>query len=105
MTGVRDLLGAGERFVYAYYEGIDKVAHAGGLGGEYDDELRYVDRMVGDVLGVLGRVTQGTHAVARHAGPYHLMVVERDGAPRPKGPGLGLAHIVEERSQAQDALR
>jgi predicted AlkP superfamily pyrophosphatase or phosphodiesterase len=53
LTGVRALLGAGERFVYAYYEGIDKVAHARGLGASYDDELRYVDRMVGDVLGVL----------------------------------------------------
>ena len=53
VTGVRALLGAGERFVYAYYEGIDKVAHARGLGPDYDDELRYVDRMVGDVLEVL----------------------------------------------------
>ena len=40
LTGVRALLGAGERFVYAYYEGIDKVAHARGLGEYYDDELR-----------------------------------------------------------------
>ena len=53
LTGVRALLEAGERFVYAYYEGIDKVAHARGLGESYDDELRYVDRMVGDVLAVL----------------------------------------------------
>jgi predicted AlkP superfamily pyrophosphatase or phosphodiesterase len=53
VTGVRALLGAGERFVYAYYEGIDKVAHARGLGTSYDDELRYVDRMVGDVLDLL----------------------------------------------------
>ena len=53
LTGGRALLEAGERFVYAYYEGIDKVAHARGLGESYDDELRYVDRMVGDVLAVL----------------------------------------------------
>ena len=45
--------GGGARFVYAYYEGIDKVAHARGLGEYYDDELRDVDRLVGDVLGVL----------------------------------------------------
>ena len=45
--------GGGERFVYAYYEGIDKVAHARGLGDYYDDELRDVDRLVGDLLGVL----------------------------------------------------
>jgi predicted AlkP superfamily pyrophosphatase or phosphodiesterase len=53
LTGVRALVGAGARFVYAYYEGIDKVAHARGLGASYDDELRYADRMVADVLGVL----------------------------------------------------
>jgi predicted AlkP superfamily pyrophosphatase or phosphodiesterase len=53
LTGVRSLVQAGNRFVYAYYEGIDKVAHARGLGESYDDELCYVDRMVADVLGVL----------------------------------------------------
>ena len=53
LTGVRALVGAGERFVYAYYEGIDKVAHARGLGDSYDDELRYADRLVADVLAVL----------------------------------------------------
>jgi hypothetical protein len=50
VTGVRALLESGARFVYAYYEGIDKVAHAEGLGAFYDDELRAVDRLVGDVL-------------------------------------------------------
>ncbi len=53
VTGVRTLLAEGEPFVYAYYEGIDKVAHARGLDEFYDDELRYVDRLVGDVLSVL----------------------------------------------------
>jgi predicted AlkP superfamily pyrophosphatase or phosphodiesterase len=53
VTGVRRLLAAGQPFVYAYYEGIDKVAHARGLGDFYDDELRAVDRLVGDVRDVL----------------------------------------------------
>jgi Type I phosphodiesterase / nucleotide pyrophosphatase len=53
VTGVRALAGAGTRFVYAYYDGIDKVAHARGLGQYYDDELRDVDRLVGDLLSVL----------------------------------------------------
>jgi hypothetical protein len=53
VTGVRQLVSAGAPFVYAYYEGIDKVAHAQGLGEHYDDELRAVDRLVGDVLDVL----------------------------------------------------
>ena len=44
------LLRAGEPFVYAYYEGIDKVAHEYGLGDHYDAELAYVDRLVGDLI-------------------------------------------------------
>lgn len=53
VTAVRELTAAGAPFVYAYYEGIDKVAHAEGLGPYYDDELRAVDRLVGDVLEAL----------------------------------------------------
>ncbi|MFV0317479.1 MAG: alkaline phosphatase family protein [Microthrixaceae bacterium] len=36
----------GEPFVYAYYDGIDKVAHEYGLSPFYDAELVFVDRMV-----------------------------------------------------------
>ncbi len=50
---VRSLLGAGEPFVYAYYDGLDKVAHQYGLRDHYEQELRTVDRLVGDLLGVL----------------------------------------------------
>ena len=50
---VRDLLRAGEPFVYAYYDGIDRVAHARGLGDHYVAELRTADRLVADVLDVL----------------------------------------------------
>jgi predicted AlkP superfamily pyrophosphatase or phosphodiesterase len=39
-------LQAGEPFVYAYYDGIDKVAHEYGLDFFYDAELVFVDRMV-----------------------------------------------------------
>ena len=46
-------LGAGAPFVYAYYDGIDKVAHAYGLGRHYDAELVAVDRIVADVAAVL----------------------------------------------------
>ncbi len=49
----RRLLRGGEPFVYAYYEGIDKVAHEFGLGDHYDAELAYVDRLVADLLEVL----------------------------------------------------
>ena len=53
VTTVRHLAATGSPFVYAYYEGIDKVAHAEGLGDYYDDELRAADRLVADVLEVL----------------------------------------------------
>ena len=53
VTAVRELAARGEPFIYAYYEGIDRVAHAEGVGQYYDDELRAADRLVADVLDVL----------------------------------------------------
>ena len=53
VVSVRRLLGAGEPFVYAYYEGLDKVAHEHGLGDHYRQELKAVDRLVADLLDVL----------------------------------------------------
>ncbi len=50
-TGI--LLRAGEPFVYAYYEGLDKIAHIRGFGPHYDAELIALDRIVGDLLAVL----------------------------------------------------
>jgi predicted AlkP superfamily pyrophosphatase or phosphodiesterase len=47
------LLRADEPFVYAYYDGIDKVAHGSGLGDLYDAELRSVDRLVADLVSEL----------------------------------------------------
>ncbi len=47
---VRRLVRGGEPFVYAYYEGIDKVAHEYGLRDHYDAELAFADRLVADVL-------------------------------------------------------
>lgn len=44
------LLAAGESFVYAYYDGIDKVAHEHGFGPYYDAELALADRMVADLV-------------------------------------------------------
>jgi len=53
VVNVRRLLAAGETFVYAYYDGLDKIAHEHGLGDHYIQELGAVDRLVGDLLGVL----------------------------------------------------
>ncbi len=44
------LLAEGERFVYAYYAGVDKIAHERGFGAFYDAELRAADRLVADML-------------------------------------------------------
>jgi hypothetical protein len=51
---VRRLVAAGERFVYAYYDGVDKVAHEYGLrNGFFPAELASTDRLVGDLLAAL----------------------------------------------------
>ncbi|MEO5898768.1 MAG: alkaline phosphatase family protein [Ilumatobacteraceae bacterium] len=50
---VGQLLAAGERVVYAYYDGIDKVAHERGFGPFYDAEIRAADRLVADLVEVL----------------------------------------------------
>lgn len=46
-------LRAGERFVYAYYGGVDKIAHERGFGDFYDAEVHTADRLVADLLDVL----------------------------------------------------
>jgi predicted AlkP superfamily pyrophosphatase or phosphodiesterase len=53
VTEVARLTRSGEAFVYAYYEGVDKVAHEYGLGEHYDAELVAVDRLVADLLAAL----------------------------------------------------
>ena len=47
------LLAAGEPFVYAYYDGVDKVAHGHGFGPHYDAELVAADRLVADLIETL----------------------------------------------------
>jgi Type I phosphodiesterase / nucleotide pyrophosphatase len=47
---VRALVASGEPLVYAYYDGVDRIAHIRGLGDYYDAELVALDRIVGDLL-------------------------------------------------------
>ena len=50
----RALVAAKHRLVYAYYEGVDLVAHVyGPASPHFDAELRAVDRLVGDLLDAL----------------------------------------------------
>ena len=53
VTEVRHLLRQGEPFVYAYYDGVDKVAHEYGLGEHFDAEVVAADRLVAELLEVL----------------------------------------------------
>ena len=53
VTEVDRLVRSGEPFVYAYYEGIDKVAHEYGLGDHYEAELKWVDHLVAELLATL----------------------------------------------------
>jgi hypothetical protein len=53
VTEVRLALAAGAPFVYAYYDGVDKVAHEYGLAEHYDAEVVATDRLVADIASVL----------------------------------------------------
>ena len=53
MVEIADALGRREPFVYAYYDGVDKIAHEYGIGPHFDAEVAFVDRLVADVLSVL----------------------------------------------------
>ncbi len=54
---VRQAVAAGEPFVYAYYDGIDKIAHGHGFGEHYDAELAACDRLVSELMMLLPRGT------------------------------------------------
>lgn len=50
---VRSLLREGHPLVYAYYDGIDHIAHERGFGPYYDAEVVASDRLVADVAAAL----------------------------------------------------
>lgn len=55
VTEVDRHLRAAEPFVYAYWDGLDKVAHEYGLGEHYDAELCWIDKVVERLIAVLPR--------------------------------------------------
>ena len=55
VTEVDRRLRASEPFVYAYYDGLDKVAHEYGLGEHYEAELTWIDHTIERLLAVLPR--------------------------------------------------
>ncbi|MFM7337656.1 MAG: alkaline phosphatase family protein [Actinomycetota bacterium] len=72
------LLRAGEKFVYAYYDGVDKIAHERGFGDFYEAELRTADTIVQRVRDALvpgsalivtadhGQVMVGDNTISPH---------------------------------------
>ena len=48
-----NLISSGEKFVYAYYDGIDKIAHERGFGAYYNSEIAATDWLVGSLLNTL----------------------------------------------------
>ncbi|MGH9226283.1 MAG: alkaline phosphatase family protein [Acidimicrobiales bacterium] len=50
---VAELIRDGREFVYAYYPGVDTVAHEWGFGPLYDAELAAADRIAADLLAAL----------------------------------------------------
>lgn len=47
---IGSLLEKGVPFIYAYYDGVDKVAHERGFGDYYDAEIGFVDSLVGRIV-------------------------------------------------------
>ena len=93
---VRRLLGAGEPFVYAYYDGIDKVAHEYGLGEHYDAELAAADRLVADLVAALP-------ARRRARGHRRPRPGRRRRQRRRRSPPRSLAHVRCSRARAGSA--
>jgi hypothetical protein len=48
-----NLISSGEKFVYAYYDGVDKIAHERGFGAYYDSEIAATDWLVESLLNTL----------------------------------------------------
>jgi len=72
-----DLVRSGAAFVYAYYDGIDSIAHETGLGERYEAELAATDRMVADLIdrlpaGAALAITSDHGQVEVRSGPIRL---------------------------------
>lgn len=57
---IEDALRRRAPFVYAYYDGIDAIAHTTGLGAFYEAELHATDRLIDDIV---VRLPQGSALV------------------------------------------
>ncbi len=47
---IAEALGRRAPFVYAYYDGIDAIAHMTGLGAYYDAEVHATDQLIADII-------------------------------------------------------
>lgn len=104
----RQLAEAGEPFVYAYYDGVDAVAHAHGLhDGFYEAELRAADRLVGDLRDALPEdaalVITADHGQV-HVGPEGWLGLEPLGDLVERGSGDGRFRYLHAARSAGPAL-
>ncbi|MBO0731618.1 MAG: alkaline phosphatase family protein [Acidimicrobiaceae bacterium] len=67
---VRRALAGGSPVIYAYYDGLDRIAHVAGFGEHYDAELAAVDRLVGEVVDLIP--PGGALAVTADHGQVHV---------------------------------
>lgn len=54
---IAESLRDGDSFVYAYYDGVDKVAHERGFGPYYDSELAHVELIIASILNAVPKDT------------------------------------------------
>ncbi len=113
---LRRALRAGEPFVYAYYDGIDKVSHEYGLAEHFDAEVQAADRLVADILGELprhaalvitadhGQVSVGDNLVDLHSDvAAHVSFQSGEGRFRWLHARPGRAHALAEAALARHA--
>ena len=67
---VRRALAGGSPVVYAYYDGLDRIAHIAGFGEHYDAELAAVDHLAGELLDLIP--PGGALAVTADHGQVHV---------------------------------
>ena len=104
----RQLAHRAEPLVYAYYDGIDAVAHAHGLhDGFYDAELRAADRLVGDLRDALpaeaALLVSADHGQV-HVGPERWLTLGPLGERFERGSGDGRFRYLHARRGEAAAL-
>lgn len=84
LVHLQRLLLSNEPFIYAYYDGIDKVGHEYGFGDCFESELVAADRLVADIIDLLppraSLIVTADHGQVETGGnvtsPHHQVLAE-----------------------------